>query len=280
MADDLYNLELLSTVSKITQEILNHTGTSSRTSSLYTFLRLTRGFVGVNDKTLAEFVIALHEDSKTLAEFKQKLKDVGADFPDSFVENMDRLILNMHPKHKKKSNKSSKTKPGREGPNEISEKDKKARMFPGLVLPDQEWEPANKFDAKDATAIEVDDLMSQLENVGNRRPRDRPTAGDFMEGGSGRSPKRRRPNSPSPPRYPERRRSPSPPRVRNGYDDARRGRRDHASSRSRLDEKPVLYKIYNGKVSSIKDFGAFIQLEGVAGRVEGVFPKSPAFGLV
>jgi len=280
MADDLYSLELLSTVSKITQEILNHTGTSSLTSSLYTFLQLTRGFVGVNDKTLAEFVIALHEESKTLAEFKQKLKDVGADFPESFVENMDRLILNMHPKHKKKSNKSSKTKPGKEGPSEISEKDRKARMFPGLALPDQDWEPTQKFDGKDATAIEVDDLMSQLENVGNRRSRARPTAGDFMKDGLERSPKRRRPNSPSPPRYPERRRTPSPPRVRNGYDDAQRGRRDNASSRSRLDEKPVLYKIYNGKVSSIKDFGAFIQLEGIAGRVEGVFFNPPVFGFV
>lgn len=29
MADDLYNLEVLSTVSKITQEILNHTGANS-----------------------------------------------------------------------------------------------------------------------------------------------------------------------------------------------------------------------------------------------------------
>lgn len=188
---------------------------------------------------------------------------------------MDRLILNMHPKHKKKSNGSSKTNSSKEGTGEISEKDKKARMFPGLALPDQGWKPTTEFDGKDATVKEVDDLMSQLENVGNRRSRTRPTAGDFMEVSSERSPKRRRHNSPSPPpRYSDRRRSPSPPRARNAYDHADRGRKDSASSRSRPDEKPVLYKIYNGKVSSIKDFGAFIQLEGLTGRVEGVLPKT------
>lgn len=269
MADDLYNLEVLSTVSKITQEILNHTGTPSRYSTI-AFLP-TLSTLGVNDKTLAEFVIALHEDSKTLPEFKQKLKDVGAGFPDSFVENMDRLILNMHPKHKKRSNASSKAKGKDVDMPEISEKDKKARMFPGLTLPDQEWKPSTEFEGKDATVQEVDDLMSQLENVGNRRGRPRPSAGDFMEDPGERSPKRHRPNSPSPPRVADRRRSPSPPRLRNDNDDSRRGRRDYGSGngRPRLDDKPVLYKIYNGRVSSIKDFGAFISIEGIAGRAEG-----------
>jgi ATP-dependent RNA helicase DHX8/PRP22 len=31
-----------------------------------------------------------------------------------------------------------------------------------------------------------------------------------------------------------------------------------------------VYKIYDGRVSSIRDFGAFVQLEGVKGRVEGM----------
>ena len=79
---DLYNLEYLSLVARITQEVVNHTG--------------------LNDKTVAEFVIALHEQSKTRADFKKKLIEVGASFPDSFVDTVDRLIINMHPKHKKR----------------------------------------------------------------------------------------------------------------------------------------------------------------------------------
>jgi len=41
-------------------------------------------------------------------------------------------------------------KSGKEEPGEVSEKDKKARIFLGLALPDQEWKPTNKFDGKDA----------------------------------------------------------------------------------------------------------------------------------
>lgn len=36
-----------------------------------------------------------------------------------------------------------------------------------------------------------------------------------------------------------------------------------------MDDRPVLYKIYDGRVNGLKEFGAFVQLEGVAGRVEG-----------
>lgn len=228
---DLYNLEFLSLVAKITQEIDNHTG--------------------LNDKTLAEFVISLHDQSKTLPEFKSKLKEVGADFPESFVENMDRLILSMHPRHKKKFS----TKGGKKNKNTngISEADKKKRQFPGLALADQE-----PITSQDAIMKEVDDLMSQFEGAAKKskaRPAD-----------TERSPKRQRRDrsrsrSPS-----HRHRSPSPSRSHDygsRYGD-RRGR-----GRGPLDDKPVLYKIYNGKVSGLRDFGAFVTLEGVAGRAEG-----------
>ena len=37
-----------------------------------------------------------------------------------------------------------------------------------------------------------------------------------------------------------------------------------------MDERPILFKIYNGKVTGLKEFGAFVTLEGVMGRVEGI----------
>lgn len=231
---DLYNLEFLSLVAKITQEIDNHTG--------------------LNDKTLAEFVISLHDQSKTLPEFKGKLKEVGADFPESFVENMDRLILNMHPKHKKKfSTKSGKKTKDTNGNGAISETDKKKRQFPGLALADQEPNIS-----EDVIMKEVDDLMSQFEGAA-KKSKARPTDTE-------RSPKRQRRDrsrSRSPSRH---HRSPSPPRGRDygsRYGDRRGG------GRGAVDDKPVLYKIYNGKVSGLRDFGAFVTLEGVAGRAEG-----------
>ncbi|KAJ6612139.1 P-loop containing nucleoside triphosphate hydrolase protein [Mycena sp. CBHHK59/15] len=192
---DLYNLEFLSLVAKIIQEIDNHTG--------------------LNDKTLAEFVISLHDQSnKSLPAFKAKLKEVGADFPDSFVENVDQ-------KHAK-ANGKSKAKDALEGT--LTEEERKKRLLPGLALKDQEVVPDDVF------LEELGDLVS------GKKTRVRQSEDD-------RSPKRqRRGRSPSP-----RRRSPSP----------RRG-------------MPVLFKIYNGKVTGMKDFGAFVTLEGVAGRAEGM----------
>ncbi|TDL28071.1 hypothetical protein BD410DRAFT_342534 [Rickenella mellea] len=244
MADDLYNLELLSLVAKITQEILKYTG--------------------INDKTLAEFVINLHEQSGTLPDFKQKLKDVGAEFPENFVENMDRLILNMHPKHKKSTFISTKQN-GTEkeaGQLGITEAERKRRMFPGLALPDHEPQPSLE---KDAVTKAVDDLMAQFE-VDSKKSR----AAPLEDVRPSKRQRRSRSRSRSPPSLRGRDASPgwqqdSRQNNRNRDDDRGRGR-----GRPHVDERPVLYKIYNGKVAGLKDFGAFVTLEGVAGRVEGL----------
>ncbi|QRV94893.1 ATP-dependent RNA helicase DHX8 [Ceratobasidium sp. AG-Ba] len=245
MADELYTLELLSLTSTVAKEILNN--------------------AGINDKTLAEFIISLHEQSKTQDAFKQKLKDVGADFADSFVENLDRLILSMHPKYKRK--KAKKAKDGKAA-QPAEESDKQRRMFPGLALPDQDWQASNEFkgkggEEKDAASKEVDDLMSQLEGVAKKKAA-RPTASDFIE-----------PSEP-PAKRPRRDMDiDSPPRGRDSYGDRDRdydrGRRDQrGNGRPMMDEKPVLYKIYDGTVQGVKDFGAFVQLDGVMGRVQGM----------
>ncbi|KAJ1302636.1 hypothetical protein OPQ81_002953 [Rhizoctonia solani] len=248
--DDIYQFELLSLTSTVAKEILNN--------------------AGINDKTLAEFIINLHEQSKTQDAFKKKLKDVGADFPESFVENLDRLILSLHPKYKRKKAKKVK-KDG--APESTDETDTKRRMFPGLALPDQPWQPSNEFGKdgekdgeKDAASKEVDDLMSQLEGVAKKKAA-RPTAADFIEPEPPSKRPRREMEVDSPPRA-------SFSRDRDRDRDDRGGGRDYEDRgrrpRPTLDEKPVLYKIYDGTVQGIKDFGAFIQLEGVQGRVQGM----------
>ncbi len=220
MADDLYNLELLSLVAKITQEVNNYTG--------------------LNDKTIAEFIIDLHNQANaSLPAFKEKLKANGADFPESFIENVDRLILSMHPKHRKKSAPASNGATKADS-SELTEQDKKKRLFPGLALKDADPKPVSD----DVFLQEIGDLVS------GKKVRERSWEDD-------REPKRQR-RSASPPR----RRSPSPPRGRDRY--GSRG------GRTTVDDKPILYKIYNGRVSGVKEFGAFVTVEGVAGRVEGI----------
>jgi len=223
MADDLYQLEFLSLVNKITQEIDNHTG--------------------LNDKTIAEFLIHLHDESnKSLADFKAKLKEFSANFSDSFIESVDRLILNLHPKYKKRKTTGRANGNSNE---ELSEVERKKRMFPGLAVKDKEVPPAVP---NDVFLKELGDLVAGKKS----RP---------LENGDEPAPKRQK-RSPSP-----QRRSLSPPRGRNGRCGNRNGGRSY-----QVDERPVLFKIYDGKVSGLKEFGAFVTLEGVAGRVEGTFP--------
>ncbi|KAH7886655.1 P-loop containing nucleoside triphosphate hydrolase protein [Phlebopus sp. FC_14] len=230
--DDLYNLEFLSLVAKITQEIDNYTG--------------------YNDKTLAEFVISLHDQSNSLAQFKQKLQDVEAGFPESFIENLDRLILSLHPKHKKKSRSLAKGGTTKTDEDSQHEDDKRKRLFPGLALPNQEI-------TKDVLMKEVDDMMAQFEGGAAKRIQT-----EDVEERPAKKQRRDRSRSRSPPR----RYSPGSDRGRS-YD-SRRDHRNGGRDRVQLDERPALFKIYNGRITGLKDFGAFVQLEGVVGRVEGM----------
>lgn len=102
-----------------------------------------------------------------------------------------------------------------------------------------------------------DDFMSEFENMiesAKQETRNRSRS-------RSRSPRRKRARSRSRDNY-RRSRSPSPRR--------RDGRGRNESSRSSLDDAPVLYKIYTGKVTNTKPFGAFVALDGVKGKVEGM----------
>ncbi|KAK0546257.1 DEAH-box ATP-dependent RNA helicase prp22 [Tilletia horrida] len=151
--DELYDFELSSLVTKITNELYSYTGLS--------------------DRTVAEFVIHTHTKSKSQAQFKSKLDKAGAEFPESMIQTMDRLILTMHPKYKRKkaaaaaaaaataANNSDEIKGGTDfislsgdkgkgkaldAEQQLAEEERqrKMRMFPGLSRPDTEWVPPSK----------------------------------------------------------------------------------------------------------------------------------------
>ncbi|OCF43431.1 ATP-dependent RNA helicase DHX8/PRP22 [Kwoniella heveanensis CBS 569] len=272
---ELYKLELLSLVSRVSQELFNHTK--------------------LQDKKLAEFVIALHEQSKTPEAFQGKLSDIGADFPESFVKHLDRLIATMHPKYKRKAAKAKaaalngKGGNGDKGSSMMDEqKSMQARKFPGLSVPDQEWSSADQYlekrkalepeSEKLPESLTMDDTMAQLAAVAARR--NRPSAGDYMDGGNGngdgelRSKRPRNEGGPSGSGSGYGGRDNGYGGRDNGYggnrDSGYGGRLGGQGGRGRpgLDEKPVLYKIYNGTISNVRDFGAFVTLEGVEGRTE------------
>lgn len=211
------------------------------------------------------------------------MKEMGAPFPDSFVQNLDRIILSMHPKYKKKAKKVQEMTVGGDKGKVVDldkvvdeETDRRARLFPGLAVPDSNLKSHEQFlkDERNAGPVlpDVDDLMKELEGVGSKRRTD--------DGGQDNGYKRQRVEDDGyAQRGRERGRSPPPPPG--GRSDGRdggygtrlgagAGGKNGYDGRGRLDDKPVLYKIYSGRVSNIKDFGCFVTLEGINGRQEGM----------
>ena len=54
--------------------------------------------VGIGDKTLAEFIIDLADETDGLPAFQRKLEENGAEFPDSFTVSLHALIMRLKPK--------------------------------------------------------------------------------------------------------------------------------------------------------------------------------------
>ncbi|KAJ2424645.1 DEAH-box ATP-dependent RNA helicase prp22, partial [Coemansia sp. RSA 2531] len=262
--NELHRLEYLSLVTKVTTELSNH--------------------IGISDKDVAEYIIHLHEASKGLADFKQKLDKDDCGFSDAFVQTLHRLISTMKPKKRNEQASASNTQSAAE----------KASLFPGLSLPnkleseDTQGSSASRILANDI-GNNINSLVSNSREDANERGRHRsrsPTrrhhrresSADYNRQSDSRQAGRRRHDSRSRSRSPSRRqsrwdqsRTSDRPSGSSSYRD-RRSRdydnRDRADSA--MDDAPVLYKIYQGRVSNLKDFGAFVSLDGVKGRTEGM----------
>ena len=256
--DDLQELELLGLVSKVTSEINNH--------------------LGISDKTIAEFVIAQHDKGAKV--FKSALEEY--DFPASLIDSIDRLILTLHPKHKSNGTAKSAT-------NSELKNGKKDR-FKGLSLPDK----APVFDDElevGANGGELDDTFAALEALagppkagskpatnGNGRKRSMSPLEPELDQRHDRK-RYRRSRSRSPKRNDDylfedefgRTRSYKPAdRARSHQDGDRHPRRRERTPEVELDDEPVLYKVYDGRVTGVKDFGVFVNLLGVRGKVDGL----------
>ncbi|XP_043483846.1 ATP-dependent RNA helicase DHX8 [Leptopilina heterotoma] len=127
--DEVAKLEHLSLVSKICTELENH--------------------LGINDKDLAEFIIHLSEKNSTFEGFKKVLNENGAEFSDSFVQNLLRIIKHMKPT------------PAQASPPAKSRKDELSTKFPGLALPNER--PDEKISNDDDDDDIINQAMASLE---------------------------------------------------------------------------------------------------------------------
>ncbi|NP_001134161.1 ATP-dependent RNA helicase DHX8 [Salmo salar] len=133
--NELEQLEYLSLVSKVCTELDNH--------------------LGISDKDLAEFVISLAEKQPTFDGFKSLLLKNGAEFTDSLVGNLLRLIQTMRPPPKASTSKAFEPVVKQK-----SDKDKLKELFPALCRPD---DPAPKAILDEDDVKIADAAMKELE---------------------------------------------------------------------------------------------------------------------
>ncbi|KAK9322743.1 P-loop containing nucleoside triphosphate hydrolase protein [Lipomyces orientalis] len=258
--DDFGKLEILSLVSKITTELENHTG--------------------IRDKSLAEKVLSLHEKSQDLSDFRRNLTAANLDFSTPLIESVDRFVRLIHPKYKNAAPKSFSEKNKTEGMTELkyaarhgnSNSHRRRRIEDS---DSSEPEQARKREARYRSPSPVRHRSRRAgEERSNRHDDDRRSRRTVDEGSSRRYEERRSRRDDRDRRHDDGRRH----RELDLDSDDRRSRRRERESRGfdsevpkqELDDSPQLYKIYNGRVSSIKDFGVFVTLDGIRGRTDGL----------
>ncbi|CAG9095713.1 unnamed protein product [Plutella xylostella] len=127
--DEVSKLEHLSLVSKVCTELDNH--------------------LGLNDKDLAEFIIDLADKNPTFDAFKKALLQNGAEFADSFMTNLLRIIQHMKP-----------TNSGSSKDDTVSHKNPLANKFPGLAIPNEQ--PHKMLSDDEGSSDEKDDKVKRI----------------------------------------------------------------------------------------------------------------------
>ena len=58
-----------------------------------------RGQMGINDKVLAEYLLAMAKQSKTAMEFEEKLKPTAGENAESLASSLFALVTKLMPEH-------------------------------------------------------------------------------------------------------------------------------------------------------------------------------------
>ncbi|XP_037092535.1 ATP-dependent RNA helicase DHX8-like [Pollicipes pollicipes] len=221
MAAEIEQLEHLSLVSKLCTELDNH--------------------LGINDKDLAEFIIALAQKHTTFGAFKRVLEQNGAEFPDSLTASLLRIIQLMRPVGAEPSaataaTAAAETDGGRLDPGHTRQEERRA-LVPALALKN---DPAmrtmlideiKKEDGEAKVKLEndalIDDAMGALEMLAPSRQTAVKPETDRRRRSRSRSREKRRRHSRSRSRSGDRKRRRHRSRSRSP------GHRRHDESRSR-----------------------------------------------
>jgi len=236
----------LSLVSKVTIEIQNHWG--------------------IEDKTLAEFVIELGEQANSVDDFETKLQENGAESSRPFCERLFELVQKMGGGGRSGSTVGAADSVASKGgpPALTGEKRKpasaKEHMFPGLCLADRPDREELRIDSRPGG-----ELSKTAQRLLDGEKDDKELAKEAKEaamnarktGGTGAVGRRSRSRS----------------RRRGRFDsDSEDDKRKKAKPTKDFDRpQPVeLFRIYRAKISRVMEYGCFITMDTAEGHKEGL----------
>mmetsp|Transcript_12824 Transcript_12824/g.38739 ORF Transcript_12824/g.38739 Transcript_12824/m.38739 type:complete len:1220 (-) Transcript_12824:544-4203(-) len=281
---ELQKLQELSIISKLTEEIENHTGLA--------------------EKSLAEFIFSLSKGSKSVRDFQKQLNENGAEFQESLVHTLWNIIQRLQMK------RSGAPAPADGGVTVQS----RGGAFSGLAIEDTrdrakklEQEILQEGKARTASSAEPsgrsdDGVPPPVNGSGARRSRSRSPSRRHRSRNDDDDRDRRARHDDERDRWRDGDRGRHRGRDRDGRDGGRGGDRDRDSRDHRdgrdggrarsdrrrdddmrrgssarnmppppmMDDSPQQHKVYRGKVSNVMDFGAFVELQGMRQRAEGL----------
>jgi ATP-dependent RNA helicase DHX8/PRP22 len=278
-ANSLEALEKLSIINKVATELKNH----------------GYGETDADARLVSEFIIGLVTEVPNIEKFSKVLRN-QANIDMVFSKNIYNLIVNMKKfagrdkqakKEAEEMKKNGDIPSGAYNPNQ-EKIDKRKKMFPGLCRADDadaarkllgDIDPSltipedgkrgrdksKKSDRKSSSEskstkkskksstgeVEADDLMAQLEKMQDGGKEEEKEHERYRKEKAKKDAKREYKNE-------------------DEYEKYRYDRKRHRSSDGPLDHAPIIGKIYQGRVTNIKVFGAFVYLSGIEGKMEGL----------
>lgn len=215
--------------------------------------------IGKKDRGLAEQVLQIHAKSDTVDDFRQNLKaGINEVISPELADSLDRFIKLMHPKHKKalsdqkkhaikeKSSSSSRRRRRRE-----EEEDEETRH--------------SRSRTEDRHSRRHHRSIAEEEDERHHSRRRIHEDSDDVRRSSRRHDEDSRRSS----RH-HRHRDEGERESSSRHHSSRSERRREIEPEPELDESPKLFKVYPGKIANITDFGAFVSLEGLRSRADGL----------
>ena len=291
MSEILRELERLSLVNKLCTELSNHFGSESEF---------------VVDKDVAEFIIHIAEKNATIDTFTKELSENGAEFTETFIANIHRIIHSHldRTKQRKDETPTANTKGvklrdinGEEieiDPSLIYREtlhEETKLKFPALCIRDdlvsekkllQTKEGDKNREVVQSTIMKLESLRkkgleldSKNESVKKRdKDKSRHKERRHRERTYSRSPVKRRHR---------RSRSRSASTRHRGRDKNRdnsqeRYHKYRTRSLTPLDNEPIIGSIYKGSVTGVLKYGCFVSLKGIKRKCEGLVHVSQLLG--